>query len=506
MYHERMAFDSGSQRTKDKNGYLRVAVSHITKESVNPYYGYDIPGARERGLDLGKIYMGYREGSELARAAPSFNGLPLLLGHYEDSAENPQKSHRVGSLGTDAVYNAPYLDNSLIVTDAEAIKAIESGEAREISAAYRYTPEWTKGVFNGQKYDFVMRDIVGNHVALVKEGRAGHDVVVADAMPDNLKKERGEMSEHIAEPLDMLLKAVKLVKRGKDVDAVAEKIFDGVDEENIAAIKKILSIAADKGVNEEKAEDEEDDVMTPKQKYLKKKGLATDDESIKAFDAGREFARNEEDIEEDEDDIDVEEPIEDEDEGVETLDGTPAKKKDLELDEDDIEPTEDEDEEDEFADDEDEEDEFADDEDEEDDIKDNPAFKAGYDYEKSKGEKKKPVLDEDDVKKIAEDAALKYRKKAAGLINAADRVRGTVQIKNPLAFDSASDIYKRALKTLGVNLKGVHPSAYRAMYDYALSVKPVRASGGKRAAFAMDAKDDDMKAIFAGLKSARRAD
>ena len=173
MYYEKMAFDSGSQRTKDKNGYLRVAVSHITKESVNPYYGYDIPGARERGLDLGKIYMGYREGSELARAASSFNGLPLLLGHYEDSAEHPQKSHRVGSLGTDAVYNAPYLDNSLIVTDAEAIKAIESGEAREISAAYRYTPDWTRGVFNGQKYDFVMRDIVGNMLRWSKKEERG---------------------------------------------------------------------------------------------------------------------------------------------------------------------------------------------------------------------------------------------------------------------------------------------------------------------------------------------
>ena len=41
----------------------------------------------------------------------------------------------------------------------------------------------TPGDYQGEPYDGLMRDIVGNHVALVREGRAGADVVVGDMLP-----------------------------------------------------------------------------------------------------------------------------------------------------------------------------------------------------------------------------------------------------------------------------------------------------------------------------------
>ncbi len=39
---------------------------------------------------------------------------------------------------------------------------------------------------NGEPYDGIMRDIIGNHVALVERGRAGSDVLVADSLPPEL--------------------------------------------------------------------------------------------------------------------------------------------------------------------------------------------------------------------------------------------------------------------------------------------------------------------------------
>ena len=42
---DRAAIDS--VRTKDENGYLRVAVSNITKEQVAPYLGSSIPYYKE---------------------------------------------------------------------------------------------------------------------------------------------------------------------------------------------------------------------------------------------------------------------------------------------------------------------------------------------------------------------------------------------------------------------------------------------------------------------------
>ena len=175
-----IAFDAASARTTDANGFLHVAMSNISKEAVNPYYGREIPGWEKEGLDPNKIYQGYRPGDELAKAASTFNGLPILLDHKVDSAADPQKLLRVGSMGTDAVYEAPYLKNSLAFTDAQAIEAIEAEQKVELSSAYRYTPVFEPGTFDGQPYDFRMTNIQGNHLALVDEGRAGADVVVAD--------------------------------------------------------------------------------------------------------------------------------------------------------------------------------------------------------------------------------------------------------------------------------------------------------------------------------------
>lgn len=82
------ALDAASARQKDENGFLHVAASDISKETVNPYYGREIPGWQEEGLDGDKIYNSYRAGEELKKAASTFNGLPLLLGHHPESASS----------------------------------------------------------------------------------------------------------------------------------------------------------------------------------------------------------------------------------------------------------------------------------------------------------------------------------------------------------------------------------------------------------------------------------
>ena len=181
--NDKIVFDSMSARHKDENGFLHVDKCHITKEQVVPYYGREIPGWRELGLESEKLYNVYRPAEELEKGFKTFNGLPLLLEHHPESAENPQKLHRVGSLGDSAEWNPPYIDVSLHVTDQAAIDAIEQGRFKELSAAYQYEPVLQRGEFNGMPYDIVMKNIRGNHVALVREGRAGPDVVVADAKP-----------------------------------------------------------------------------------------------------------------------------------------------------------------------------------------------------------------------------------------------------------------------------------------------------------------------------------
>lgn len=184
-----VTFDAApSQRETDENGFLHVGASHITKATVNPYYGREVPGWQEAGLDPEAVYYGLRDPEELQASLETWAGLPLHIEHHIDSAEEPQKLTRVGAVGTGAVWNPPYVDAPLTVWDRAAIDAIEDGSFRELSCAYRYDPDFTPGSYEGIPYDFIMRNIRGNHVALVEEGRAGPDVVVADSHPTSTKK------------------------------------------------------------------------------------------------------------------------------------------------------------------------------------------------------------------------------------------------------------------------------------------------------------------------------
>ena len=179
----KMSFDSApSQRRVDETGFMHVDSCHVTKEQVVKYYGREIPGWRELGLDPERLYNVYRPGDEIEKAAATFDGLPLQLQHHIDSADEPQTEFRVGSISR-PVWRAPYLDCDLHITNGAAISAVEHGDFKEISAAYLYEPVVQRGEFHGQPYDIVMKNIRGNHVALVREGRAGPDVVVADAKP-----------------------------------------------------------------------------------------------------------------------------------------------------------------------------------------------------------------------------------------------------------------------------------------------------------------------------------
>lgn len=178
----RMAFDK-SMRSVDRDGRLRVTLSNISKATVSPYRGNEIPDSELLGLDPGRVYYLLRDPEELAKAAQTFNSIPLLSRHVPVTVGDHQPDLVVGAMGTDAVFNAPYLQNSLIVWEAVAIAGINSEQQCELSCAYRYTADMTPGVYDGVKFDGVMRNLIGNHVALVESGRAGPDVVVADSNP-----------------------------------------------------------------------------------------------------------------------------------------------------------------------------------------------------------------------------------------------------------------------------------------------------------------------------------
>ena len=234
MKKDVLAFDKATVRKVDQDGKLHIAISHITKAMVCPYFGHEIPNYKELGLDANTVYNLLRDPQELEKAAHTFNKLPILSKHepvFVGLTDQDFKPHLIGFSGDDAVYNAPYVDNSLVIFDSVAIAAIEQSAQKEISCGYRYVPIMKSGSYDGMSYDGVMTDIVGNHIAIVESGRAGSDVVVGDSNPFN---EVNMKVKKLAEAV-----AVKLATDSKTVPDNLEQIIkialDEADEKEPVA-------------------------------------------------------------------------------------------------------------------------------------------------------------------------------------------------------------------------------------------------------------------------------
>ena len=461
---EKIALDAQSKRTYDENGFLHVSISPLTRVQVAPYRGCEIPGWQELGLEPERVYRGYRPASELSKpeTIESVNGIPIQLAHHMDYADNPAKNTRVGSTGTDGAFHPPFLTNSLHIQDKNAIDRINDGSMRELSLAYRYKPVFQPGETpDGEKYDFVMTDISANHLALVDEGRAGHEVLVYDSkggfMADNVDKTLPAADDDAVEKKEVAL--AEQVKQG------AQKLIDlhaspaeqephseaAGDDDKDAEITSILEDLQKAGADLSKVPGLADRL----------KGLAAaapvEDEDLEGAAAPVE--------DEDEPAAEGDEPAEDEDE--------PAAEGD--------EPAEDEDE-------------PAAETDEGDMVADGlkacgldgedpevqKAFAAGLKYAKGGAKPAgKPVAAQDRaLRKIVSIVSGRLNAKLA----AADECRKTLGRVKLAAFDSAGDIYRAALRQEGFKTKGLSSSEAMKVYRAVIATK-----AGRRGA-AMDRK------------------
>ncbi|WP_308074242.1 DUF2213 domain-containing protein [Neisseria polysaccharea] len=381
-----------SARSYDKDGRLHVAVSNISKATVNPYYGSEIPNHQQLGLEPKKVYYLLRDPEELEKAVHTFNNLPLLSKHIPVSADEPQKDVIVGTTGSDAKFEDGYLKCSLAVWDSEAIAGIESGEQMELSSAYRYTADMTAGEFEGRHYDGVMRDIVGNHVALVDVGRAGRDVVVSDADPfceRNVMKLKKGAQERIKSVLEPLM--------AQDAELSPDELL-----QVIGSLTNEVQTAEDDG--EELPPEDAEEVGTDEDETAEDEDVESESEEVAA----------------DEDETNESEQTQEQ----------PAQAQDRAM--------------------------------------------------------MKIAMDKAIAKAVAAE-----RKRAQALAQAQ---RDVAHLVGDVAMDSAEDVYKFALEQHGVDVAGVHPSAYRAM---------VGLIGKSKGGIAMDSANSASKQ-FKGLNRIRK--
>lgn len=441
----RLAYDR-SLRHYDHDRKLHVELTPISKSNICPYYGEEIPdldGSLQ--LEPRKIYYLFRDNEELKKGAETSNNMQLLRAHKVVSPDEPQKMDVVGSTGTDAMFAMPFLKNSLVIWDQDAIDLIESNRKKQLSCAYHYRADMTPGTYLGAPYDGVMRDIKFNHVALVEDGRAGADVLVADELPASMAYD--------SMPLDLLgdLKPMPttspraLVARGaltaflkprlaQDASIDFKSVLLGTTTQNWGQAKPVIVArvhAATRGrlakdanldglelaldsLDDEKAEDEwpdededDDDDKKSKAKDKKAKDKAAKDETAEAEMKAKDKAKDE--------DFDA-------------------------MDEDD------------------------EDEDDKDDKKKDAKDK------KAKDKKAMDQLDPHPLTKAAMDAAIEAAVLATEtrMREATRALREAEEIVAPaigkiIAQDSASAVYELLFKSEGVDVKSVPPEAYKVL-------------------------------------------
>ncbi len=180
-----------SRRTDAQEGsVLRLDVGRLGKCERTQVGGIRVParltrtGVLSYRLPDGTTRRELRHPDEVFReqslrtlaSAPVTDHHPYELGGIVDPAT--WRKVAIGHAENIRKDDGRFVAGELVIQDANAINAIDRGQREDVSLGYRCRLEFAPGVWNGEPYDAVQRDITYNHVAILPRGvgRAGPEV------------------------------------------------------------------------------------------------------------------------------------------------------------------------------------------------------------------------------------------------------------------------------------------------------------------------------------------
>ena len=234
------------RREYDTNGWFEVKDNPLSKIGIFQYSGSSISPECEQD----KIYNVYRPAEELSteECINSFKLLPWIDNHVmlgsEDEGLTPAESKGIqGVIGEDVYFDGEYLKGNIKVF-SEAMSSLIANGKKELSCGYRCRYEYAPGTYDGVAYDYVQREIRGNHLALVENGRMGPDVAVLDHFTFTVdNKELFNMAEEIkesgSEKPDMTLEEVhkfleEVMPKLAKIQELTGQSFGSAGEEAVA--------------------------------------------------------------------------------------------------------------------------------------------------------------------------------------------------------------------------------------------------------------------------------
>ena len=237
-----------TQREYTDEGFLKVP-ARISRVGTQQYLAIEMDLSDRDPYDKITVYRPKEEVFN-ADSLASFVNKPVTNDHPPVLVDSSNfKEYAVGFSGGAIIQDGLFVKaDQLVISDKEAIEAVESGKV-ELSNGYTCDIEWTPGMTeDGEHYDAIQRNIRGNHIAIVKKGRAGSQCRVADNSPTN------------------------------EYEGIMRKItIDGVDYEvsesaaqAVSKLQKQLSDAEEKAKSKEDELAEKEDEMAEKEEESKK--------------------------------------------------------------------------------------------------------------------------------------------------------------------------------------------------------------------------------------------
>lgn len=156
-----------------------AAVAKFARSGILKYTGAELGRP-----DLATVNV-YRPESEVfdEAAMASFAHKSITLGHPPGGVTiDNWKQVAAGWTEGKVARDGDYVEIPLILADAAAIRAYDSGEARELSGGYACELVWGDGVApSGEHYSAKQVRIRGDHIAQVPKGRAGEKARIGDS-------------------------------------------------------------------------------------------------------------------------------------------------------------------------------------------------------------------------------------------------------------------------------------------------------------------------------------
>lgn len=283
--------DAGSREVDSNNGYMTVRDNPIIRAGVFQYLGKSIPGA-----DPEKIYNVLRPLEELAKpeTLKSFAGLPIIDEHEMVGDRYPRGPEERGVHGaTMENVELKGLDvlAPLRIFSRSLRRLVDAGK-KGLSLGYNCVWEKSSGVFDGTTYHYIQRNIRGDHLALVTQGRNGTEVLdqtdvfdhfdlaldmgelnMADDDKESKEEKKGEAKDDDAAEgkKDLTLQEVhKYLKAHAPMWKELQAMMSDTEEEKS---DEVLDEDTKEKAGDQKAEDENED---DKAEDEKKEGKAMD--------------------------------------------------------------------------------------------------------------------------------------------------------------------------------------------------------------------------------------